>query len=145
MRKKNERHEAIRKLVREGSIRTQTQLVEELKRLGFNVTQATVSRDVAQLGLEKITSEDGKSVYILAEDRHLRRMCEDLVLWARESGNLVVVKTTPGGASSVAQAVDAARWDEVVGTIAGDDTFLIVTVGENEAKEVARRIRQLAS
>lgn len=144
MKKKNERHEAIRRLVREQAIRTQTQLVEELRNLGFNVTQATVSRDVTQLGLEKISTEDGKSVYILAEDRHLRRMCEDLVLWARESGNLVVVKTTPGGASGVAQAVDAARWDEVVGTIAGDDTFLIVATGPEAAKEVARRIKQLA-
>lgn len=144
MGKKNERHEAIRRLVRTKSIRTQGELVEELKKLGFKVTQATVSRDVSQLGLEKITGDDGRSVYILAEDRHLRRMCEDLVLWARESANLVVVKTTPGGASSVAQAVDAARWEEVIGTIAGDDTFLIVATGVEEAKEIARRIRQLA-
>lgn len=144
MSKKRNRHEAIRRLVREKPIHTQTQLVEELKKLKFNVTQATVSRDVNQLGLEKIPSESGRSVYVLAEDRHLRRMCEDLVLWARESGNLVVVKTTPGGASSVAQAVDAARWDEVVGTIAGDDTFLVVAVGEKEAGLVADRIRKLA-
>lgn len=144
MGKKASRHEAIRKLVREKRIRTQTQLVEELKKLGFEVTQATISRDVNQLGLEKVPTEDGKSMYILAEDRHLRRMCEDLVLWAQESGNLVVVKTTPGGASSVAQAIDAARWEEVVGTISGDDTFLVVAYNEEKAKEVARRIRQLA-
>jgi transcriptional regulator of arginine metabolism len=144
MSKKRMRHEAIRRLVREKPIHTQTQLVEELRKLKFNVTQATISRDVNQLGLEKVPSETGRSVYILAEDRHLRRMCEDLALWARESGNLVVVKTTPGGASGVAQAVDAARWEEVVGTIAGDDTFLIVCVGNDEAVIVADRIRKLA-
>ncbi len=145
MGKKRNRQDAIRKLVREREIRTQAQLVKELQKLGFNVTQATVSRDVNQLGLEKVVSESGKSVYILAEDRHLKRMCEDLVLWAKESGNLVVVKTTPGGASSVAQAVDAARWEEVIGTIAGDDTFLIVAVTAKEAKKVAQRIIQLAA
>lgn len=145
MGKKKNRQDAIRKLVREKEIRTQTQLVKELQKLVFNVTQATVSRDVNQLGLEKVVSESGKSVYILAEDRHLRRMCEDLVLWARESENLVVVKTTPGGASSVAQAVDAARWEEVIGTIAGDDTFLIVAVTARDAKKVAQRIIQLAA
>ncbi len=145
MSKKIERHEAIRKLVREKPISTQMQLVKELKKLGYNVTQATVSRDVAQLGLEKIPGESGKTIYILAEDRHLRRMCEDLVLWARESANLIVVKTTPGGASSVAQAVDAARWEEVIGTISGDDTFLVVATDEEAAKEVARRIRQLSA
>lgn len=144
MGKKASRHEAIRKLVREKRIRTQTQLVQELKKLGFEVTQATISRDVNQLGLEKVPTEDGKSMYILAEDRHLRRMCEDLVLWAQESSNLVVVKTTPGGASSVAQAIDAARWEEVVGTISGDDTFLVVAFDEKKARQVARRIRQLA-
>lgn len=144
MGKKKSRHDAIRKLVREKTIRTQTQLVEELKKLGFNVTQATVSRDVNQLGLEKVSGESGKSMYILAEDRHLRRMCEDLVIWAKESANLVVVKTTPGGASSVAQAVDAARWYQVLGTIAGDDTFLIIGIGKKEAKEIARKLTQLS-
>lgn len=144
MGKKKDRQDAIRKLVREKEIRTQTQLVKELQKLGFKVTQATISRDVNQMGLEKVASETSKSVYILAEDRHLRRMCEDLVLWAKESGNLVVVKTTPGGASSVAQAVDAARWEEVIGTIAGDDTFLIVATTSKDAKKVAQRITQLA-
>ncbi|MCK4777886.1 MAG: hypothetical protein KAS39_05860, partial [Actinomycetia bacterium] len=98
---------------------------------------------VNQLGLVKMPSDSGKSIYILAEDKHLRRMCEDLVNDAQRSGALVVVATTPGGAQSVASAIDLAKWDETLGTIAGDDTILVVARGEKEAKVIVERINKL--
>ncbi len=143
MAKKGSRHDTIRRIIREKAIRTQADLVRELAKLGFKVTQATVSRDVNQLGLEKMPSETGKSTYILAEDKHLRRMCEDLVISADQSNNLVVIKTIPGGAQSVASAIDAAKWEEILGTVAGDDTILAVGKGEKAAKTVVDRIKKL--
>ena len=143
MAKKRNRHEIIRRVIREKAIRTQADLVKELSRQNFKVTQATVSRDVNQLGLVKMPSDSGKSIYILAEDKHLRRMCEDLVNNAQRSGALVVVATTPGGAQSVASAIDLAKWDETLGTIAGDDTILVVARGEKEAKVIVERINKL--
>ncbi len=144
MGKKRNRQETIKRIVREKAIHTQSQLVDELGQMGFKVTQATISRDVNQLSLEKVPSDAGRSIYILAEDRHLRRMCEDLVKWTKPSGNVVVCKTTPGGASSVAQAVDAAQWEESVGTIAGDDTFIVIAESDAAARVVAARIEKLA-
>lgn len=143
MAKRSERHKLVRKIIREKPIRIQGELVKELKRAGHKVTQATVSRDVNDLGLEKITVEGGKSVYALPEDRYLKRMCEDLVKKVEQSSNLLVVKTSPGTAQGVASALDGAAWEEILGTIAGDDTILVIASGDQAANAALQRLKKL--
>lgn len=120
---RNDRQEAIREIVRDKDVRTQRMLVEELKGYGFECTQATVSRDIADMGLQKLP----EGVYVLAEDLHLQRLVSEMVTDVRRSDNLVVVKAQTGTASSIAAAIDAADLPEVLGSVAGGDTILVVT------------------
>lgn len=129
MRKRIARQEAIRAIVRRERVRTQRELVDRLKEQGFVCTQATISRDITDMGLKKLP----EGVYVLAEDLHLQRMVSELVADVARSQQLVLVKTTAGGGQSVAAALDAADLDEIVGSIAGDDTILIVTRSESDA------------
>ena len=132
MRKRTERQEAIRKIVRRERVRTQRDLVDRLKQHGYTCTQATVSRDITDMGLKKLP----EGVYVLAEDLHLQRMVSELVADVARSQQLVLVKTTAGGGQGVAAALDAADLDEIVGSIAGDDTILIVTRSEADASAI---------
>ncbi|GAB4283009.1 MAG: arginine repressor [Coriobacteriia bacterium] len=127
-----ERQEAIRKIVRRERVRTQRDLVDLLGRHGFECTQATVSRDIADMGLRKLP----EGVYVLAEDLHLQRMIAELVTSVVKSGQLVLVKTTAGAGQGVAAALDAAELDEILGSIAGDDTILIIARSEADAVQV---------
>jgi len=139
MRKRTERQEAIRKIVRRERVRTQRDLVERLKQHGFTCTQATVSRDIADMGLKKLP----EGAYVLAEDLHLQRMIAELVERVARSEQLVIVKTTAGGGQGVAAALDAADLDEIVGSIAGDDTILIITRSSQDADTVQGSINRL--
>ena len=132
MRKRSQRQDAIRTIVRRERIKTQRDLVDRLKAAGYTCTQATVSRDIADMGLRKLP----EGVYVLAEDVHLQRMIAELVTEVVQSQQLVLVKTSAGGGQGVAAALDAAQLDEILGSIAGDDTILIVTAGEAEAQEI---------
>ena len=132
MRKRTQRQEAIRSIVRQERVRTQRDLVAHLKAAGFDCTQATVSRDIADMGLRKLP----EGAYVLAEDIHLQRMIAELVESVVASHQLVLVKTTAGGGQGVAAALDAANLDQILGSIAGDDTILIVTDNENDAEAV---------
>jgi transcriptional regulator of arginine metabolism len=123
MRKRLERQEETRKIVRRERIRTQRDLVDRLRTLGYVCTQATVSRDISEMGLRKLP----EGVYVLSEDLHLQRMISDLVLNVVRSDNLVLVKASAGTASGVAAALDQAELPEVIGSIAGDDTVLVIT------------------
>jgi transcriptional regulator of arginine metabolism len=136
MRKRLERQEAIRKIVRRDRVRTQRDLVDRLKQHGFSCTQATVSRDIADMGLRKLP----EGVYVLAEDLHLQRMVSELVEDVSRSEQLVLVKTTAGGGQGVAAAIDAAAFDEILGSIAGDDTILVVTRSPEDAKTLVQNI-----
>lgn len=122
MKKRNDRHESIRQIVRTKKVRTQKALADELQKLGYNCTQATVSRDITDLGLQKISG----GMYVLQEDLHLHRMVSDLVRDISFVGNLVIVKAAPGTASGIAAALDDASLEGVVGSVAGDDTVLVV-------------------
>jgi transcriptional regulator of arginine metabolism len=133
MRKRSQRQDAIRAIVRRERIKTQRDLVEHLKAAGFTCTQATVSRDIADMGLRKLP----EGVYVLAEDIHLQRMVAELVEEIIPSQQLVLVKTSAGGGQSVAAALDAAQVDTILGSIAGDDTILVVTPGIDAAQAVA--------
>jgi transcriptional regulator of arginine metabolism len=129
MRKRIERQEIIRKLVRRERIRTQRDLVERLKPFGYVCTQATVSRDITEMGLRKLP----EGVYVLSEDLHLQRMISDLVTGIVQSEKLVLVKASAGTAAGVAAALDAAELEEVLGSIAGDDTILVICNNETDA------------
>ena len=132
MKKRVLRQSAIRRIVRAERIRTQRDLVERLRADGFVCTQATVSRDVTEMGLRKLP----EGVYVLAEDLHLQRMISELVVSVVGTGALVLVKSTPGTAPGVAAALDGAGLDGVLGSIAGDDTILIITADEASAAHV---------
>ncbi|MBF4509826.1 MAG: ArgR family transcriptional regulator [Aeromicrobium sp.] len=138
MRKRIQRQEAIRTIVRRERVRTQRDLVDHLREAGFVCTQATVSRDIADMGLRKLP----EGVYVLAEDIHLQRMISELVESVARSQQLVLVKTSAGGGQGVAAALDAAALDSIIGSIAGDDTILIVTESEEAAEAVRAGIEK---
>ncbi len=129
MRKRLERQDAIKRIVRNERVKTQRTLVELLRAEGFICTQATVSRDITEMGLKKLP----EGVYVLAEDLHLQRMVSDLVLDVKRSENLVLVMASTGTAPGVAAALDAAEIEGILGSVAGDDTILVITVGVAEA------------
>ena len=146
------RQRAIRDLVDQRPIRTQQELAAALRERGFRTTQATISRDVAELGLVK-AGREGIQAYALpprlveaetsGEDR-LRKLLADLPVELREAGLLVVVKTLPGSAHAIAAALDRARWPEVAGSIAGDDTVFVACADRPSLRIVRQRIQQLA-
>ena len=139
VKRRNSRQDAIRDIVRAKSIRTQRALVEELQGIGFNCTQATVSRDIADMGLRKLP----EGVYVLAEDLHLQRMVNDLVIDVNRADNLVLIKAQPGTAPGTAAAIDAADLDDVVGTLAGNDTILVVASNAQTGASIEALIRKL--
>ncbi len=138
---RNERHAAILRLVREQPISTQTELADALRREGHEVVQTTVSRDVHELGLIKVRSAGGRLVYAFAEDGgYSEELSEALKRWAltvEPSGNLVVVTTPYGYASALAQAIDVARHPHIAGTIAGENTVMLVSREPVTGKELA--------
>jgi transcriptional regulator of arginine metabolism len=138
MRKRVERQEEIRKIVRRERIRTQRDLVERLQRLGYVCTQATVSRDISEMGLRKLP----EGVYVLSEDLHLQRMISELVLNVVRSDNLVLVKASAGTASGVAAALDHAELLEVLGSIAGDDTVLVIAHDAASAEQLVDHLNK---
>lgn len=126
MRKRQQRQDAIRRVVRAERVKTQRALVDLLRKQGFDCTQATVSRDITEMGLRKLP----EGMYVLAEDLHLQRMVKDLVRGVSRSGNLVLVKAQSGTAPGVAAALDAAELEGILGSVSGDDTILVVVEGE---------------
>lgn len=139
--KRNGRQDAIREIVRNKDVRTQRMLVEELKKCGFDCTQATVSRDIADMGLRKLP----EGVYVLAEDLHLRRMTSELVVDVTRADNLVLVKAQPGTASGIAAAIDAAELPDVLGSLAGNDTILVIARTAADGERLEAMITKLGS
>ena len=128
--KRSSRQEAIREIVRNKNVRTQRMLVDELKAYGFDRTQATISRDIADMGLRKLP----EGIYVLAEDLHLQRMVSELVVEVVRTGNQVLVKAQPGTASGIAAAIDAAELPAVLGSLAGNDTILVIAPTEEDGE-----------
>lgn len=139
MKKRNDRQTAIREIVRSEGIRTQRALVERLRERGFNCTQATISRDIGEMGLHKLP----EGVYVLAEDLHLQRMVHDLVTDVRRAGNLIVIRASSGTAQGVAAALDSADLPDILGSVAGDDTILVVAASEEEGMAFEGMIERL--
>jgi transcriptional regulator of arginine metabolism len=142
------RHKLILEVLEEGPAASQDELRKALARHGFRVTQATLSRDIHKLGLVK-TSEG----YVPSNNDHapepvlppVTRVLRDFVLEVREAQNLLVVKTSAGSAQPVAAALDAEGWPESVGTVAGDDTILIISPDKRSAHKLAARIREMVT
>lgn len=137
------RHAAIRDLVGNGEVYSQDEMRRKLYRLGHRVTQATLSRDIHELRLVKTAegyklSQEGEEEAFLPS---VERLIREFVYAAVTAQNLVVVKTSAGSAQPVSAAIDAEEWDEVVGTIGGDDTILVIARDEKAAEKVAERIR----
>ena len=146
---KAQRHQKILELINERVISTQYELAAALREEGFDITQGTVSRDVKVLGLVKVTRE-GKVRYAAPEPQpvpggvaRLARLFRDAVTAVDTSENLVVVKTLPGAAQQVASAIDHANWTEIVGTVGGDDTILVVARSKEAAPHLAERFLRL--
>ena len=138
MRKRLERQDAIRRIVRNERVKTQRALVDLLKAQGYVCTQATVSRDITEMGLRKLP----EGVYVLAEDLHLQRMISDLVSDVQRSNNLVLIKAAAGTAPGVAAALDAAGLEDILGSIAGDDTILVITTTEESGKLLVETVNK---
>jgi transcriptional regulator of arginine metabolism len=146
------RQRAIRDLLEQRTIRTQQELAEALRDRGFRTTQATISRDVAELGLIKV-ARDGSPAYALpprlieaetsGEDR-LRKLMHELPIEVHESGLLLVLRTLPGSAHAIAAALDRARWPEVVGSIAGDDTLFVAFADRGSLQRIRKRLLRLS-
>ena len=137
------RHAAIRDLVGNGEVYSQDEMRRKLYRLGHRVTQATLSRDIHELRLVK-TAEGYKLPQNGEEEVFLpsvERLIREFVYATVTAQNLVVVKTSAGSAQPVSAAIDAEEWDEVLGTIGGDDTILVIAPDEKAAEKVAERIR----
>ena len=143
------RQRAIRDLIATRPIRTQQELATALRERGFRTTQATMSRDVAELGLVK-AAHDGTHDYALpprlleaetSGDDRLRALLREMPFELREAGLLVVIRTLPGSAHAIAAALDRARWPEVAGSIAGDDTVFIACPDRAAVRRVAARLR----
>ena len=139
MRGREERQAAIREIVRTEAAQTQRDIVDLLSERGFACTQATVSRDIAEMGLCKLP----EGVYVLAEDLRLQRMVCDLVTSVEHAGNLVVVKASTGTAQGVAATLDAADLQNILGSVAGDDTILLVARDEEAAVSFEKMINRL--
>ena len=145
---KYKRQGQILKIIQEQNIKTHEQLIGELNKRGFNVTQATVSRDIKELGLVKIPLPDGGSIYSSSNDisgeldRRIN-MITDTVRSVEYAMNNVVVKTYPGMASAVAASVDASMRGDFLGSIAGDDTLLIITASEEKSAQISEKLRKL--
>ncbi|MBI4408592.1 MAG: arginine repressor [Gemmatimonadetes bacterium] len=146
---KRERHEQILDLVRHHRIPNQERLRELLVERGYDVTQATLSRDMRELRLLKVPEADGRTSYSLPpgaweQTPPLERLLRTLFVGAEGTGNLLVVKTLTGGAQPIAVAIDWEEWPEVLGTIAGDDTILLILRQADHLTTVQQRIEELA-
>lgn len=139
--KRNGRQDAIRDIVRNKDVRTQRVLVDELRAMGFDCTQATVSRDIADMGLRKLP----EGIYVLVEDLHLQRMVSELVTGVLRTDNLVMIKAQPGTASGIAAAVDAAELPDVLGSLAGNDTILVIAQTAEDGERLEALINKLSN
>ncbi|MGI9861213.1 arginine repressor [Moorella naiadis] len=147
---KIQRQQLILKLIAAMPIATQDQLAKELRRRGLRVTQATVSRDIKELGLIKVPA--GENLYRYAAPpgqrlinpySRLQRLFADSVIKVDASENLILIRTLPGTAHAVASCLDSIDWPEVIGTVAGDDTILVIVKPKEAVATVLQRFREL--
>lgn len=140
----------ILEIVENNVIETQEELAEKLKELGMDVTQATISRDIKELRLTKVMTEDGQYKYSSITQNEGSLSNKLLSVFGQSyvssdyAKNILVVKTLPGMAHAAASAVDSLKWQEILGTIAGDDTIMIVCRTDKDAENLVDRFNKMA-
>jgi len=140
---RQQRRQLIRELVIRHAVASQSELVALLAERGVVATQATVSRDLDELGITKVRGADGRTFYALPAPAGLPQVLRQFVLSIDASGNLAVVRTPPGHAAAVASAIDAAELPGVLATLQGDDTLLVVAVEGTSGRAVAEHLRAI--
>jgi transcriptional regulator of arginine metabolism len=148
---KGQRHVKIREIITNHEIETQDELVDSLRSAGYNVTQATVSRDIKELHLMKIALDDGRYKYSMPADQRynpmqrLKRALSDHFVHIDYTENLVVLKCLPGTANTISALLDSLEWNEIMGTISGDDTILIICRTKEQSSSFVDQILSLLS
>ncbi len=147
---RNKRHDAILSIINEKSVETQQDLTDLLSSVGFDVTQATVSRDIKELGLHKKLNNDGRYVYTESSSAVQNTISDEMAIILSKSVistdyslNTVVIKTLTGMAQGAASVIDAMHFPECLGTIAGDDTIFVVTRGEDASEKLCQRLKTI--
>ena len=148
MASKDERRQLVLRLIRSRPVHTQDELAAQLAEDGIDTSQVTLSRDLRELGIVKTIDGYEEARRLGADpavavdaDENLKRVLADFLTGLDVAGNLVVIKTNPGGAGAVALALDAAQWPDIVGTLAGDDTIFAATASPASAERVCKRLR----
>ncbi len=145
----NSRRKAIIELIKTFDISTQEELTEKLVEKGFNVSQATISRDINELNLIKIEGVNKKLKYAIVENisknlsPQLINLFKQITVSIESANNLIVLKTISGNASAAGMAIDAIKFPQIIGTVAGDDTLLIITKTSADAEIVVKGLEQL--
>ena len=146
---KSTRQNAILEIIRDRDIDTQEELADELRRRNFSVTQATVSRDIRELRLIKVLTSSGQYKYATADkpenglSERFHRIFSESVLSIAHAYNQVIIKTLPGSANVAAEMIDSLRWPEIIGTLAGDNTILMIVRSTDEVNVILRRIDEM--
>lgn len=148
---KVERHTKIIELIKKYDIETQEELADLLNKEGYNVTQATVSRDIREMKLTKVASSNGRQKYVVLENKEtvmsdkFIRILKEAFVSVDIAQNILVVRTVSGMAMAVAAAIDAMNWSEIVGSIAGDDTIMCAIRTTEDARNLMERINKIIS
>ncbi|AET66723.1 arginine repressor [Desulfosporosinus orientis DSM 765] len=147
---KARRQMKVQEIITKEIIHTQEDLAERLRLAGFDVTQATVSRDIKEMGLIKVPSQGDEYRYAVPTEAHptnlqdrLRRLLREAMVSINDAENLIVIRTLPGNAHALAAVMDNCNWEEVIGTVAGDDTILLVIKPKEAVGTVLERISTL--
>lgn len=146
---KGQRHIKILEVIDQYEIQTQDELVETLRNQGYNVTQATVSRDIKELSLVKVPMQNGGYKYSVPTGgrsnplARLKRVMRDGFVRLDEAGQLIVIKTLPGNAHAIGSLLDDLDWEGLVGTLCGDDTILVICLSKEHAPDISARILDL--
>jgi transcriptional regulator of arginine metabolism len=148
---KTRRQKKIQELITNEIISTQEELAQRLVEEGFQVTQATISRDIKELGLVKVPGLGDEYRYAMQSEVHpvsyqerRKRMCREMVVSIDSSENIIVVRTIPGNAQALALLLDNAGWKEVIGTVAGDDTIFLLVKPKDEVAAILLRLTEMA-
>jgi len=136
---KSNRHAAILELIQKQNIASQSELTTALEGTGFNATQSTISRDIRELGLTLERYQTGTR-YVASPKRNLDRLLTESLVSVTSAGNMLVIKTRSGMAMAVALAMDEMEFEDVLGSIAGDDTVFCVVVSELKAKKLTEKL-----
>ncbi|SEO30114.1 transcriptional regulator, ArgR family [Amphibacillus marinus] len=146
---KGQRHIKIREFIANHDVETQDELVDILRSEGYNVTQATISRDIKELHLVKVPMTDGRYKYSLPADQRfnplekLKRLMRDAFVGVDKATHFLVLKTLPGNANALGALIDNLDWNEILGTICGDDTILIICKDIAVTDEIEKRFLEM--